>query len=193
MKSISETLVEKITEKLVENNSIDASETEVYKFGVEVTVLKVLHYTSYLMIALYMGKLIDFAVIFAVFYLFRCNTGGFHAQTRIGCYLFSCTVIFLAISATSISFSWRGMTIASILDIVALLILSPVLHKNRKLDIEDITFFRHRLRVISLLFSVIYVVTSIGKEMHFIKLYTIGITLVTLLTVLGKIQSIKQS
>lgn len=191
MKNVSEILVDKIIENLIKNNSIDVADVEVYKFGVEATILKLLHYTSYLVIALCMDRFLEFVIIFAVFYIFRRNTGGYHAQTRIGCYLFSCAVIFLSLFATELSFAWWGMTAISILNLIVLLILSPVQHINRKLDIEDIVCFRRRLKIVSLAFLIIYAVTSGLGLLYLVKLYTIGATMVTLLTVLGRLESIK--
>jgi len=193
VKNVSEILVDRILEKLIENNSIDVKDVEVYKFGVETTLLKALHYTSYFVIALCMNKFFEFAIIFTIFYIFRRNTGGYHAQTRIGCYLFSCVVIFLSLFATEFSFDWWGMMTVSILDLIILLILSPIQHSNRKLEAEDIAYFRHRLKIISLVFLIVYAMTTGMRGMYLIELYTIGVTMVTVLTILGKLQSIKQS
>ena len=193
MKNICEVIVDIIIENLIRDNSIDSADSEMYRFGVEVTILKALHYTSYLVIALCMNKFLEFAVIFVVFYIFRRNTGGYHAQTRIGCYLFSCAVIFLSLFATELSFSWRAMTTVSFLDLIALLILSPAQHSNRKLDMEDIVCFRRRLKIISLAFLIIYIATTGLGGIYLIELYAIGLTTVTLLTILGKLQSIKQT
>ncbi|MDE6663360.1 MAG: accessory gene regulator B family protein [Lachnospiraceae bacterium] len=188
MKNVSEVLVDKIIDNLIENNSIDVADVDVYKFGVETTLLKALHYTSYFVIALCMNKFLEFAIIFAVFYVFRRNTGGCHARTRIGCYLFSCAVIFLSLFATELNFSWWGAAIISILDIVVLLVLSPVQNSNRNLDTEEIEYFRHRLRILSAIFVVVYIATIGLRIGYFITLYTIGLTMDTLLTILGKLQ-----
>lgn len=185
-------LIDRITYGLVEDESIDAADVEAYKFGLEVTILKAIHFVSYIAIALCMKKFFEFIIIFALFYVFRRNTGGFHAQTRIGCYLFSCAVIFLSLLVTELSFAWWGMAVVSVLDLIVLLILSPVQHINRKLDAEDIACFRRRLKIISLAFLIIYAVTSGLGGLYLVKLYTIGATMVTLLTVLGKLQSKKQ-
>lgn len=193
MKNVSEILVDKIIENLIKNNSIDVADVEVYKFGVEATILKLLHYTSYLVIALCMDRFLEFAIIFAVFYIFRRNTGGFHAQTRIGCYLFSCAVIFLSLLATRLSINWWSAATISFLDIIVLLVLSPVQNSNRNLDTEDIEYFRHRLRILSAIICVVYIITIGLRGGYFITLYTIGLTMNTLLTILGKLQSIKQS
>lgn len=192
MGEIYRNLIDKITYGLVADSTINSADVEAYKFGLEVTILKVFHYVSYIAIALCMNKLLELAVIFVVLYIFRRNTGGYHAQTRIGCYLFSCAVIFLSLFATGISFSWRGAAIISILDIIILLILSPVQNSNRNLDAEDIEYFRHRLRILSVIFFVIYIATIGIKAGYFITLYTIGLTMDTFLTILGKLQSIKQ-
>ncbi len=186
-------LIDKITYGLVEDNSIDAVDVEAYKFGLEVTILKVFHYVSYITIALCMKKIPEAVIVFAVLYAFRRSTGGFHAKTRIGCYLFSCAVIFLSLFATELSFSWQGAAIISILDIIILLILSPVQNSNRNLDTEEIVYFRHRLRILSVIFFVVYIGTIGLKLGYFITLYTIGVTMDTLLTILGQLQSIKQS
>ncbi len=193
MKNVNEILIEKIIENLIENNSIDAADVDVYKFGVETTLLKALHYTSYFVIALCMNKFLEFAIIFSVFYIFRRNTGGFHAKTRLGCYLFSCTVIFLSLFATDLNFNWWIAAIISILDLIILLILSPVQNSNRNLDTEEIKYFRHRLRTLSVIFSVVYIATLGLRGGFLITLYTIGVTLDAFLTIMGKLQLIKQS
>ena len=185
--------IDKITYGLVADSTINYADVEVYKFGLEMTILKAFHYISYIARALCIKKIIEFVVIFAVLYAFRRNTGGFHAKTRIGCYLFSCAVIFLSLLATEINFSWQGAAVISILDIIILLILSPVKNSNRNLDTEEIEYFRHRLRMLSVIFSVVYIVTLGLKAGYLITLYTIGLTMDTLLTILGKLQFIKQS
>lgn len=186
-------LIDKIAYRLVADNSIDFADVEAYKFGLDVTILKVFHYISYIAIALCMKKYLEFVIIFAVLYAFRRNTGGFHAKTKVGCYLFSCVVIFLSLLATGVSFSWWGAAMISILDIIALLILSPVQNSNRNLDTDDIEYFRHRLRILSVIFLVVYIATIRLKAEYFITLYTIGLTMDTFLTILGKLQFIKKS
>lgn len=184
-------LIEKITYGLVADSTINSADVEAYKFGLEITILKAFHYVSYIAIALCMNKLLEFAVIFVVLYIFRRNTGGYHAQTRIGCYLFSCVVIFLSLFTTEISFSWQSAAIISFLDIFILLILSPVKNSNRNLDTEDMEYFKHRLKILSVIFFVVYIATIGLRAGYFISLYTIGLTMDTLLTILGKLQSIK--
>ncbi len=186
-------LIDRITYGLVKDHSIDSVDVEAYKFGLEVTILKALHYVSYVAIALCMKKILEAVIVFAVLYAFRRNTGGFHAKTRIGCYLFSCAVIFLSLFATDLNLNWWEMMIISIFDVIVLLGLSPVQNSNRNLDAEDMEYFRYRLRVLLLIYFIIYLATIALGAGYFIELYTIGLTMDTLLTIMGKLQSIKQS
>ncbi len=186
-------LIDRITYGLVKDNSIDAADVEAYKFGLEVTILKALHYVSYVAIALCMKKFLEAVIVFAVLYAFRRNTGGFHAKTRIGCYLFSCAVIFLSLFATDLNLNRWAMMIISILDVIVLLGLSPVQNSNRNMDAEDMEYFRHRLRVLLLIYFIIYLATIALGAGYFIALYTIGLTMDTLLAIMGKLQSLKQS
>ena len=61
------------------------------------------------------------------------------------------------------------------------------------MDTDDIEYFRHRLRILSVIFLVVYIATIRLKAEHFITLYTIGLTMDTFLTILGKLQFIKKS
>lgn len=186
-------LVDRIAYKLVKDNAIDAADLEAYKFGLEVTLLKAVHYVSYIVIALCMKKILEAVIVFAVIYSLRRNTGGFHAQTRIGCYLFSCAVIFVSLFATDLNLNAAALAITSIIDAVILVVLSPVKNANRKLDSEDIEYFKHRLRRLMLIYFIIYATTAALGAGYFIKLYTIGFTVDTLLTIMGRMQMKKCS
>ena len=193
MKTLYEHIVDKIMYSIIESKLISAEDADAYRFGTEVTLLKSIHFVSYMIMAVYMSKSFKYFVFFVVVILFRRNTGGFHAQTRIGCFFFSCTMVFLSLFATELNISWWVAATISIIDIIVLLKLSPIQNSNRNLDSEDIVCFRHRLRILSVIFSVVYIATLGLRAKYFIALYTIGLTMDTLLTIFGKLQSIKQS
>lgn len=190
MSGVYENFIDKIAERMVADNSIDSADAEAYKFGIEVTILKFVHFISYAGMALCMKKFVEFVIIFAVFYAFRRNTGGFHAKTRLGCYLFSCAVIFLSLLATELNFRCWGTAAISILDLAVLFLLAPVQNSNRGLEEDDIKYFRHRLILISAIYLILYIVTTGLGVGYFIKMYTIGLTLAALLTGLGKMQEL---
>lgn len=191
MKNIFEQLVYKIVDRMIDKKLISIEDAEVYQFGIEVTLLKTLHIISYIILAVLVGKVFDFIIIFIVFYVFRRNTGGFHAKTRGGCYVFSCAVIFLSLQATKLNIEWWFMVTITIFNLLILILISPVKNSNRGLEVDETEYFKHRLRNSSIMFVILYVVLMALKGWYYITLLTIGLFSVAFLTILGKIQSIK--
>lgn len=50
--------------------------------------LKLLHYISYLIIGIALDSLLSLFVSACIFIPLRTKAGGYHANTRIGCYFF---------------------------------------------------------------------------------------------------------
>lgn len=149
---------------------------------------KLVHIASYLLIALCMKRVPEFIVIFGIFYAFRKNTGGFHAKTRLGCYLFSCTAVAAALLLAGVELSGKiimGLTAACL---IVLLCISPVRHENRPLEEEEISFFRRRLCLLSALFSISVFLMELAGYERLAGLLLSGLLFVTVLAVFGKSQ-----
>lgn len=182
-------LVEGITLWLVKAKAISANEIESYRFGVEVTLLKSMHFISYIAIALCMGKALEFIVIFSVFGIFRRNTGGFHARTRVGCYFFSCTVIAMALYASGLGIAIDGfLHLFVMVELLVMVLISPVKNENRGLDAEETCYFRKRLCMVTGIFSIVYFAVLISGGRHFSWWMAIGVSMNAMLTILGKLQ-----
>lgn len=67
MRTAFESLLNKIVSRLIKDRLIEAEEAEVYRVGVEVTLLKAIHIDSYIMIALFLGRVLEFIVVFSIF------------------------------------------------------------------------------------------------------------------------------
>ena len=140
VKNAYDSMADRFAKYLTEEDCICAEEADAYRFGIEVTFLKLVHIASYLLIAVCMKRVLEFIVIFGIFYAFRKNTGGFHARTRLGCYLFSCTAIAAALLLAGAELSGKitmGLTAACL---IVLFCISPVRHENRSLEEEEISF-----------------------------------------------------
>lgn len=158
MKGAVERLTGKIVEGLLADKAIDAAEAEAYRFGVEVMLLKAAHIVSYVLIAAAMKKIPEFLILFSVLSVFRRNTGGFHAKTRMGCYVFSCTVIAAGLLLTEgfrYAEPWQIHCFVAA-GLVVMWYLTPIEHKNRKLDPEEVLFFRRRQVWDSIIFLILY-------------------------------------
>lgn len=179
---------DRLIDRLMAEGVMDDSETEAYRFGIEMLTLKMAHMVSYILIAAVMRKIPEFLIIFSVLCVFRRNTGGFHAETRLGCYLFSCIVIGTALLLCDVPVaSWQMNALAPAL----LLIMNgcaPVRNQNRRMDDDEAACFRHRLKCETVVFSLVYVVGLAVGNMKFVYLLFIGIFVNTVLMILGKAQ-----
>lgn len=188
MRRAYDNLVEKATGCLLRENAVCEEEADVYRFGIEVTILKALHLFSYLVIAVCMRRVPEFIVIFSIFCAFRRNVGGFHAKTRTGCYLFSCSVIVMALAAAGNEIDPIFLYGLTFCELMLLLFVFPVKNENRPLDEEEIVCFRKRLFILILLYMAAFVLTAWARWFRLIQLYVIGLTLAASLALLGKIQ-----
>lgn len=88
-------LVEAVIFQMESAEIINKDDEEIYRFGLECFFLKVIHYLSYLFISLILHMTIPVMVSAVVLVPLRSRAGGYHANTRFGCYLFSCSMVFL--------------------------------------------------------------------------------------------------
>lgn len=188
MSGIFDNLIKRIIDKLIEDGTIDASEADDYRFGLEVTLLKAGHYLSYLLIAFCMRKLPEFIIIFAVLCAFRRNTGGFHARTRLGCYFFSCTVILVSLLLSEVEINIFPMCVLLLFGLTMLHLLTPVQNKHRRLDDEENRCFRHRLFWLSVVLLIACAIMAVFGSYRLFWFLTVGVSLDAFLTILGKIQ-----
>lgn len=191
MKNIFEDWIDQIINTFLEYGQISNSEIDIYRFGIEITLLKVIHFISYLFLSVYMNKVGEFFLIFLVFYICRRNVGGFHCKTRWGCYLFSCGCIFVALCLTDIKLPIITMIIIGFVDLIIMLLLTPVQNENRELDMEEIMCLRKNIKILTVIFILNGCVMFIMKENYMLYLCTIGLSLSAFLALLGKLHSKK--
>lgn len=135
-------LVKCILLRMQTENLVDGENAEIYQFGLECMLLKVVHVTSYLVIGLCMGELLSLAVSGSILIALRRKAGGYHAKTRIGCYIFSCvTVALLCLLNKILTMPAIGIAGAIVADALVLW-LAPAGNENRELDAVDRALFR---------------------------------------------------
>ncbi|MBD5543342.1 MAG: accessory gene regulator B family protein [Lachnospiraceae bacterium] len=152
-------LVRGILLKIQTEELVDKEDIEIYQFGLECILLKLIHIASYLLIGICMGEVFSLLVSGSILIPLRRKAGGYHAKTRMGCYIFSCFVVCLLCL-------FNKVTIAPIVGIIGLvvadtliLMFAPVENENRMLEPDEKILFRKQ--AIGLLVSVNIVVLAI--------------------------------
>lgn len=182
-------MTDRIISQLIALELIDGEEEEIYRFGLEVLLLKALHYASYLLIAALMHEIPRFFILALAFILLRKSAGGYHAKTRSGCYIGSCVtvlILILCIKVFSGSAFWQ-ITLGCMFIILAgdLIIwkVAPSGNRNRILDEEENRIFKHRTRMILIFENIsVFVLIAVGKGIYTIPIIlAIGCEMVLLL------------
>ena len=188
-KANSDHWTDRVLDALLANGAINDFEAEAYRFGIETLILKTVHVISYILIAAAMGKVQEFLIIFGVLCIFRRNTGGFHASTRLGCYFFSCAIMGLSLLLCDVPVMLWQMHIMVLLLLLVMNGCAPVRNRNRRMDDDEVVCFKRRLKKESVIFFLIYIVCVTLGGSYLAYLMVVGIFTNTLLMTLGKVQS----
>lgn len=141
---------EAFVRKLVSNEIISLNEADIYKFGLECFLLKIIHCISYFIIAVCFQMVPELIVIGSILIPLRRSAGGYHARSKSGCYLFSCCYIaillFLSEAAIQPLFWWGALVIAD----AVLYFKSPADNENKRLDKAEVEYFRKKTRYLLL-------------------------------------------
>ena len=182
-----DTFINRILCVMVGENYIDEEEMDIYRFGLECMVLKVIHYISYIIIAIFMKSVI--AMIFSSIILvpLRCMAGGYHAKTRIRCYLFSCAVVAFLCKLNQVPVSMNISIIILLIADVIILAFAPVENENRPIDMDEKIIFVYKTRLILFIGNIAIIITvllKLGIHGYMIN----GILVVALMLLLGKMK-----
>ena len=149
------TIADRLLKKMIQYNIIDKEDAEIYRFGLEGLTLKLFHYSTYLLIAFFLGEVSQFIMFFMAFLLLRKNAGGYHAKTKVGCYLLSCMTIMGAILigkyVQEINLTELLMGIGIISLVIADIVigcLAPLGNRNRILNDREIKYYKKKTRIV---------------------------------------------
>lgn len=182
-------MADRIIRQLIALELIDGEEEDIYRFGLEVLFLKVLHYASYLLIAAFLHEIPCFLILVFAFILLRKSAGGYHAKTKSGCYVGSCVtvlIMILCIKEFSVLAPWQ-ITLGSILIMLAgdisIWKTAPSGNRSRIFDETEERIFKHRTHIVLIFETLaVSVIIAAGKEVYAIPIVlAIGCEMVLLL------------
>lgn len=130
-------LTTKAADILCRNGLIEQEEKEIYLFGIETALLKVIHYATMLLIGLCFGMVWQTAVFLLAYTVLRDYAGGYHAGSRMQCYLISWLMmlsVLLIVQFCSAEVMFWTSAILSIPFYLLIFSLAPVGNINKPLD-----------------------------------------------------------
>lgn len=144
----------KIIDLLLSNNIIKETDKNIYVYGMELMLTSVSEILFILLISIIAGNFVETSIFLAVFLPIRIYAGGYHADTRLRCFLIFVGVYILFSICIHI-LDWKQYEYAAILisviNIISVTLFAPLKNKNKKLTDAEVKKYKR----ISILLSVI--------------------------------------
>lgn len=180
-------VAEKLTKKLLENNSISCEQFEICRYGFQQGLTIMLNAFTVIIIGIVMRELQQ-AILFMLLYApLRINAGGYHARTAIRCYVYS---VFLMIAIIlAIKYLCLNEIICIITFVVSctiILILAPVEDKNKPLDDIEQVVYKKRTYIITALESIIFLIAIFFRVKKIILCATLVVLMMSCILAAGK-------
>lgn len=181
-----ERFIENVVTQMVSRNFIKNEDVEVYRFGLECAFLKIIHIISYLLIGILLDETISLLFSGCVLILLRKKAGGYHAKTRVGCYIFSCCMVFIVCMLNDLmQFCWLNIVVLVIADII-IFIFAPVDNENRRFEPSEAKNFRNKsIAMLVIINMIIMVIMIISVDIQIWGFLINGVAMEALLIVLG--------
>lgn len=191
-------MLKKLTHKIVSTlwkGGFDAAnEKEIYEFGIETAILKFVHIITMVLIGIAFGLLVQ-TILFVICYsTIRAYAGGFHAKTRINCYIISVIMIIAVLFVLKISpvqYRKQISLVGMLLSTAVILWLSPEDNPNKRLDQIEINRYKKiviKLIIIEIAAFIVLWIINLPSYLLIISLSNISISVTLIASKLQKIE-----
>lgn len=197
-------LAQGTAERLVAQGIIREEDVPIYRYGLEAMYSSLLELLSILALAALIGNFWQTVLFFAAFIPLRLYAGGYHASTRLRCFLTSLVVyaaftIMLEIVPVAwfVPLAFIGGAVSFIGGAVSFLIVwlfAPVIHQNHRSGLKHQARFRRiSIRICVVEVSAIIVGQILWSESALIFAVLLGLLAEALSILAVKSQSVKQA
>lgn len=184
-------LCDKIVSNLYQGGLIKRDDVEVYRFGIEATLIKLIHYLSILFVGIMFNMVIQTLLFIANFCFLREFAGGYHAKTKVRCFAISLFMITFALSIVKM-YPIKGMCEISIftyvLSFLIIFFMSPVENINKPLDHSEIKRYRKISRIILLIEATISL-SIVNVYFQYFLIVNMAFVYASCLLIMGQIEA----
>lgn len=181
---------QQMADYLIENKVIVPEDKPIYIYGIEQVILIGINICTTLVLGMFFNKLLASLIFMMAYIPLRSYAGGYHAKTRIRCYLFSVGMLIVCFMGIDILGENQG--IGNLLLCIALGIivtLVPVQDTNKPLSLNEKRVFKKiALIILSLLLVMMIMFSILGNQEIVITLKVVIISVGVMVT-LGQIKN----
>lgn len=183
-------IVKTIVDEWVKAGVIEESDSPLYYFGLYEGGIFVIEVLVTLVIASIMQSLWVGMIFFLAFFSIRRFSGGFHAETRVRCFIVSVFVVVGAMKGIALlcnCHSFHMVLISGICSVV-IGIMSPIENEKRTLTTQERMIHKKRLLLILLFELVFSIILALLEQKVMLSCVTMAILVCLFLNVLEVIK-----
>ncbi|MDK2943163.1 MAG: accessory regulator [Acetobacterium sp.] len=183
-------ITQRITDILVSNEIIIAENRNLYSYGLQQGLLMILNIATFLGIGIVLNMVWESILFLLTFIPLRSNAGGYHAKTKLRCYLYSVAMITATLMGIQI-IPWTGAVCLTMSLVAGTIIFffAPVEAVNKSLSQVEKAVYKKRAGLSLILFVCsVFLFCYIGRLVIAICIM-MGVVVVSIMVVLGRVKN----
>lgn len=156
---------------LYKDKELDKDEAEIVRYGLEILLIKLFFSTAILIMSIFMGSFWECIAFLILFPMLRSYAGGYHAKTRIYCFISSMASFALVFAL--IKLSLKVPFVSVILAVLALVSagviwrFAPIDTENKTLDNDEKSVFRKKTIIVM---TIEFTISAIAFLFHWTQI-----------------------
>ncbi|MGL4605927.1 MAG: accessory gene regulator ArgB-like protein [Eubacteriaceae bacterium] len=182
-------VVSRVIYQLSANNIIEEEDRSIYQYGLESLLTKALHTLTMILVGWFLGLLTETIAFILAYSFVRIYAGGYHAKSKIVCYLWSWGTVLGVLSVLLFypenSFMALSLVLL-LLGFISIYTLAPVENPNKPLDQMEIVVYGKKARTILWILMTLGLILTIGFNSIYGLIIGLCLAFEGLMLVLGK-------
>lgn len=187
-------LIDKIIEEMKNSNSLTDDE-EIVRLGLELMITKALFAIIIVIVGLLMECFFESVVFTLSFSILREYGGGYHAESRMKCFILSFLTLVVALGLIIFANNFQAITlpflIMAIISAVYILCNAPIDTMSKRLDEGEIRVYGSRARLITAMLLLAAILLLFLGLNNLVFAVLTGIIMEAYLMLKGQIQNLK--
>lgn len=179
----------KLAGMLLRDRIISPEEVEIVEYGLENLGSSLLGMSITLLIGYCFGFLRGSFLLWLLIFPLRKNAGGYHAETKGRCLLFSTAILIVSVICF-VQIEWLDISyiLVAVCCFAIIFFLAPVENANKHLEQVEYLVYRRRIRMILLLEGSLYAAAVIFNWKELVTVITIVFFIVGISLLIGRIK-----
>ncbi len=179
-------MIERIIDRLIKAGIVEDEQREIHVFGLRQGMIYILNILTFAVVSLLIGAFLKTGVFLVIYIALRRYAGGYHAESRWGCYIASTLVIgFAAYLLEHTVLNHVYLLTATLLSALAVWVLGPVQDHHKPLESLETKVYSKRMRIILLSELTIIGIALIIHNSFITNSASLGVLTVGMMVVAG--------